>query len=58
MNRMQRKKLSVAVKNAVNAGVVAGLAAPLAYAQQTPPAEPPQKIEADRGHRFAHSVGD
>jgi len=44
MNRMHRKKLSVAVKNAVNAGVVAGLAAPLAYAQQTPPAEP-QKIE-------------
>ena len=44
MNRMHRKKLSVAVMNALNAGVVAGLATPLAYAQQTPPAEP-QKIE-------------
>ena len=36
MNRMQRKRLSVAVMNAVNAGVVVGLAAPMAYAQQTP----------------------
>ena len=45
MNRMHRKKLSVAVMNAVNAGVVVGLAAPLAYAQQPAPAEPPQKIE-------------
>ncbi len=44
MNRMHRKKLSVAVMNAVNAGVVVGLAAPLAYAQQTPPTEP-QRIE-------------
>ncbi len=44
MNRMHRKKLSLAVMNALNAGVVVGLAAPLAYAQQTPPAEP-QKIE-------------
>ena len=47
MNRMHRKKLSVAVINAVNAGVVVGLATPLAYAQQTPPptAAEPQKIE-------------
>ncbi len=49
MNRMQRKKLSLAVINALNAGVVAGLAAPLAYAQQAAPAataaEQPQKIE-------------
>ncbi len=44
MNRMHRKKLSVAVMNALNAGVVVGLATPLAYAQQTPPTEP-QKIE-------------
>ena len=47
MNRMHRKKLSVAVMNAVNAGVVVGLATPLAYAQQTPPptAAEPQRIE-------------
>ena len=48
MNRMHRKKLSVAVMNALNAGVVASLAAPLAYAQQpTAPATAPpaQKIE-------------
>ncbi len=44
MNRMHRKKLSLAVMNALNAGVVVGLAAPMAYAQQTPPAEP-AKIE-------------
>ncbi len=43
MNRMHRKKLSLAVMNALNAGVVVGLAAPVAYAQQTPPE--PQKIE-------------
>ena len=36
MNRMQRKKLSLAIVNALNAGVVVGLAAPLAYAQQSP----------------------
>ena len=45
MNRMHRKKLSLAVMNALNAGVVVSLAAPLAYAQQTPPAAEPQKIE-------------
>ena len=44
MNRMHRKKLSVAVMNALNAGVVVGLATPLAHAQQTPPTEP-QRIE-------------
>jgi iron complex outermembrane receptor protein len=42
MKRMHRKKLSLAVMNAVNAGVVVGLAAPLAQAQQ---AAEPQKIE-------------
>ncbi len=36
MNRMQRKKLSLAIVNALNAGVVVGLAVPMAYAQQTP----------------------
>jgi outer membrane receptor protein involved in Fe transport len=35
MLKIRRKKLSVAVVNALNAGVVVGLAAPLAYAQQT-----------------------
>ena len=34
MSRMKRKKLSLAVRNALNAGVVVGLAAPLAYGQQ------------------------
>ena len=43
MNRMHRKKLSLAIMNALNAGVVVSLATPLAYAQ-TPPAEP-QKLE-------------
>ena len=37
MLKIRRKKLSVAVVNALNAGVVVGLAAPLAYGQQTPP---------------------
>ncbi len=51
MNRMHRKKLSVAVMNALNAGVVVSLAAPMAYAQQTPApgtttAPPVQKIES------------
>ena len=45
MNRMQRKKLSLAVMNALNAGVVVSLAAPMAYGQATPPAAEPQKIE-------------
>ncbi len=36
MNRMQRKKLSLAIVNALNAGVVVGLAVPMAYAQQSP----------------------
>src|SRR5215472_12875598 len=36
---MNRKKLAIAVRNALNAGVVVGLAAPFAYAQEaTPPA--------------------
>src|SRR6476646_8575954 len=49
MLKIRRKKLSVAVVNALNAGVVVGLAAPLAYGQQTPPPNVPtaqaQKIE-------------
>ena len=36
MLKIRRKKLSIAVVNALNAGVVVSLAAPLAYAQQTP----------------------
>ena len=43
MNRMHRKKLSVAVMHALNAGVVAGLVAPMAYAQTT--TAEPQKLE-------------
>jgi len=42
---MHRKKLSLAVMNALNAGVVVSLAAPMAYGQATPPAAEPQKIE-------------
>src|SRR5438046_10632396 len=34
MKRMHRKKLSLAVAQAVSAGVVVGLAAPAAYAQE------------------------
>ena len=35
--KVQRKQLSLAVVNALNAGVVVSLATPFAYAQQTPP---------------------
>jgi outer membrane receptor protein involved in Fe transport len=50
MNKFGRKKLSLAIVNALSAGMVVGLAAPVAYAQQaTPPATTttttPQKIE-------------
>jgi outer membrane receptor protein involved in Fe transport len=43
--KMQRKKLSIAVVNALNAGVAVSMVAPFAYAQQTPPATEPQRIE-------------
>jgi outer membrane receptor protein involved in Fe transport len=51
MRNVSRKKLSVAITAALNAGVVVGLAAPAAYAQQatpsttTTPPPAPQKIE-------------
>jgi outer membrane receptor protein involved in Fe transport len=49
MNKFGRKKLSLAVVNALGAGMVVGMAAPMAYAQQTTPATTtaatPQKIE-------------
>ncbi len=41
--KVKRKQLSLAVVNALNAGVVVSLAAPLVYAQQTP--VPSEKIE-------------
>ena len=44
MNRMQRKKLSLAVFRALSAGAAVGLAAPLAYGQAAPPVEKVQKI--------------
>jgi outer membrane receptor protein involved in Fe transport len=45
MNRMQRKKLSLAVFKALSAGAAVGLASPLAYGQQAaPPVEKVQKI--------------
>src|SRR5215831_18256417 len=36
MSKMKRKKLSLAVRNALNAGVVVGLVAPFAHGQQAP----------------------
>ncbi|MEO8304258.1 MAG: TonB-dependent receptor [Betaproteobacteria bacterium] len=45
MKRMHRKKLSLAVVQALNAGVVVGLAVPLAYAQSSPPVQKIEKIE-------------
>jgi len=42
MKRIHRKKLALAVANAVSAGAAIGLAAPLVYGQQpAPPAAPP-----------------
>jgi outer membrane receptor protein involved in Fe transport len=43
MKRMHRKKLSLAVAQALGAGIFVGLTAPSAYAQQPPP--PAEKIE-------------
>ncbi|TMG79973.1 MAG: TonB-dependent receptor, partial [Betaproteobacteria bacterium] len=45
MKRMHRKKLSLAVAQALSAGIFVGLAAPSAYAQPaTPPAERMEKV--------------
>jgi iron complex outermembrane receptor protein len=46
MKKMHRKRVSLAVVQALSAGVIVGMAAPSAYAQ-TPPAPPPapEKIE-------------
>ena len=44
MNRMQRKKLSLAVFKALSAGAAVGLTAPLAYGQAAAPVEKVQKI--------------
>src|SRR5258706_12407967 len=43
MKRMHRKKLSLAVAQALGAGIFVGLAAPSSYAQQPPPSA--EKIE-------------
>lgn len=45
MRKFGRKKLSLAIVNALSAGMVVGLAAPMAYAQQATPTTQPQKIE-------------
>jgi iron complex outermembrane receptor protein len=47
MKRMNRKKVSLAVRQAINAGLVFGLAAPLVHAQQaaTPPVQTLEKVE-------------
>ena len=48
MKRMNRKKVSLAVRQAINAGVVFGLAAPMVHAQQaatTPPVQTLEKVE-------------
>src|SRR6266571_4822529 len=44
MKRMHRKKLSLAVAQALGAGIIVGLAAPSAYAQVAPPAERIEKL--------------
>ena len=43
--KMNRKKVSLAVRQAINAGLVFGLAAPLVHAQQTPATPPVQNLE-------------
>jgi len=43
MKRMHRKKLSLAVAQALSAGILVGLSAPSAYAQPAPP--PAERIE-------------
>ena len=67
MNRMQRKKLSLAIVNALNAGVVVGLAVPMAYAQQSPcrggevavlQPEKLEKIESWLAHSVAGATSD
>ena len=62
MLKIRRKKLSVAVVNALNAGVVVGLAAPLGLRAADPAAErrdrPGPEDREDRGHGLAHSVAD
>ncbi len=48
MKRMNRKKVSLAVRQAISAGVVFGLAAPMVHAQQaatTPPVQTLEKVE-------------
>ena len=45
MRKFGRKKLSLAIVNALSAGMVVGMAAPMAYAQQATPTTQPQKIE-------------
>ncbi len=43
--KMNHKKLSLAVRHAINAGLVVGLAAPLVHAQQTPATPPVQTLD-------------
>ena len=43
--KMNHKKLSLAVRHAINAGLVFGLAAPLVHAQQTPASPPVQTLD-------------
>ena len=45
MKRMNRKKVSLAVRHAINAGLVFGLAAPIVHAQQTTATPPVQTLE-------------
>lgn len=45
MKRMHRRKISLAVMQALSAGVIVGLSAPQAYAQTTAAAAPIEKLE-------------
>jgi iron complex outermembrane recepter protein len=45
MMKMNRKKVSLAVRHAINAGLVFGLAAPMVHAQQTPASPPVQTLD-------------
>ncbi|TMH50531.1 MAG: hypothetical protein E6H60_08510, partial [Betaproteobacteria bacterium] len=53
MKRMHRKKLSLAVAQALGAGIIVGLTAPSAYAQ-VPSAQPPgtQQAPIERIEKF------
>src|SRR5215471_1138543 len=58
MSKMKRTKLSLAVRNALNAGVFVGLAAPLAYGQQIadPAGEPTDQVAQQSAPQVAQQT--